>query len=50
MLASSGKTGAASRSRVLPWEGISGLITDKGAHDPVVEQLTARGIDVLATG
>ncbi|MEU2653705.1 DeoR/GlpR family DNA-binding transcription regulator [Streptomyces sp. NPDC007325] len=47
VLASSEKIGAASRFRVLPWEGISGVITDKGPHDPVIEELTARGVDVL---
>ncbi|MGC0387605.1 DeoR/GlpR family DNA-binding transcription regulator [Streptomyces sp. SAI-129] len=47
VLASSEKIGTASRYRVLPWEEISGLITDKTPHDPVVEQLTENGVDVL---
>ncbi|MFB7368308.1 DeoR/GlpR family DNA-binding transcription regulator [Streptomyces sp. NPDC056222] len=48
VLASSEKIGTASRFRVLPWEEINGLITDAAPHDPVIEQLTARGIEVLA--
>ncbi|MET9595484.1 DeoR/GlpR family DNA-binding transcription regulator [Streptomyces sp. NPDC006516] len=48
VLASSEKIGAASRFRVLPWEGISGLVTDATAHHPVIEQLTARGVEILA--
>ncbi|WP_042395239.1 DeoR/GlpR family DNA-binding transcription regulator [Streptacidiphilus carbonis] len=48
VLASSEKIGTASRFTVLPWEGISGLITDAAPHDPVVEQLRARGVEVLA--
>ncbi|MGW0034456.1 DeoR/GlpR family DNA-binding transcription regulator [Streptomyces sp. NPDC003314] len=47
VLASSEKIGTASRYRVLPWEEISGLITDAGPHDPVVEQLAANGVDLL---
>jgi DeoR/GlpR family transcriptional regulator of sugar metabolism len=47
ILASSEKIGAASRFRVLPWEEISGLITDADPRHHVVEQLTARGVDVL---
>ncbi|MFC8224626.1 DeoR/GlpR family DNA-binding transcription regulator [Streptomyces sp. NPDC057287] len=50
VLASSEKIGTASRFRVLPWEEISGLITDAGPHDPVIEQLTARGVEVLVAG
>ncbi|MFE5482292.1 DeoR/GlpR family DNA-binding transcription regulator [Streptomyces sp. NPDC056527] len=48
VLASSEKLGTASRFRVLPWEEIDGLITDAALHDPVIEQLTVRGIEVLA--
>ncbi|MFJ9680318.1 DeoR/GlpR family DNA-binding transcription regulator [Streptomyces sp. NPDC101194] len=48
ILASSEKIGAASRFRVLPWEDIAGLITDVDPRHPVVEQLTARGVEVLA--
>jgi DeoR/GlpR family transcriptional regulator of sugar metabolism len=47
VLASSEKIGTASRLRVLPWEEISGLITDEAPRDPVVEQLRTRGIDVM---
>ncbi|MFD5870512.1 DeoR/GlpR family DNA-binding transcription regulator [Streptomyces sp. NPDC060322] len=50
VLASSEKIGTASRFRVLPWEEISGLITDAGPHDPVIEQLTERGVEILAAG
>ena len=48
VLASSEKIGTASRYRVLPWEEVSGLITDVDPHDTVVEQLTALGVNVLA--
>jgi hypothetical protein len=47
ILASSEKIGTASRFRVLPWEEISGLITDADPRDPVVEQLKALGVEVL---
>lgn len=47
VLASSEKVGTASRFRVLPWEDISGLITDAPPHDPVIERLTASGVEVL---
>ncbi|MFK3733804.1 DeoR/GlpR family DNA-binding transcription regulator [Streptomyces sp. NPDC088090] len=50
VLASSEKIGTASRFRVLPWEVISGLITDEAPHHPVIERLTARGVDVLTAG
>ncbi|MGW7361675.1 DeoR/GlpR family DNA-binding transcription regulator [Streptomyces sp. NPDC054802] len=50
ILASSEKIGTASRFRVLPWEGITGLITDADPHDAVVEQLKALGVEVLAAG
>ncbi|KOX34643.1 MULTISPECIES: DeoR/GlpR family DNA-binding transcription regulator [Streptomyces] len=50
VLASSEKIGTASRYRVLPWEEISGLVTDEPAHNPVIEQLTAAGVDVLPAG
>ncbi|MFE7599224.1 DeoR/GlpR family DNA-binding transcription regulator [Streptomyces sp. NPDC057494] len=50
ILASSEKIGTASRYRVLPWEKVSGLITDADPHDTVVEQLTALGVAVLAAG
>ncbi|MFI2424324.1 DeoR/GlpR family DNA-binding transcription regulator [Streptomyces sp. NPDC018955] len=47
VLASSEKIGTASRFGVLPWEKISGLITDADPHDTVVEQLTALGVEIL---
>lgn len=50
ILASSEKIGTASRFRVLPWEEISGVITDADPHDAVVEQLKALGVEVLAAG
>ncbi|TDT39981.1 DeoR family transcriptional regulator [Streptomyces sp. BK208] len=49
VLASSEKIGTASRFRVLPWEDITGLITDRAPHDPVIEQLAENGVDVLRT-
>ncbi|MEW2291205.1 DeoR/GlpR family DNA-binding transcription regulator [Streptomyces sp. NPDC006743] len=48
VLASSEKIGTASPFRVLPWEGISGLITDAGPRDTVVEQLEVLGVEILA--
>ncbi|MCX4689127.1 DeoR/GlpR family DNA-binding transcription regulator [Kitasatospora purpeofusca] len=50
ILASSEKIGTASRFRVLPWEKVSGLITDADPHDAVVEQLKALGVEVLPAG
>ncbi|MET8576091.1 DeoR/GlpR family DNA-binding transcription regulator [Streptomyces sp. NPDC005012] len=50
VLASSEKIGTASRFRVLPWEEISGLVTDRSADDPVIERLTESGVDVLPAG
>ncbi|MEV0954638.1 DeoR/GlpR family DNA-binding transcription regulator [Streptomyces sp. NPDC049951] len=47
ILASSEKIGTASRFRVLPWEDISGLITDADPGHPVAEQLMARGVEIL---
>ncbi|WP_432017333.1 DeoR/GlpR family DNA-binding transcription regulator [Streptomyces hydrogenans] len=48
VLASSEKIGAASRFRVLPWEGVTGLLTDADPHHPVLRSLAARGVEVLA--
>ncbi|MFJ8128346.1 DeoR/GlpR family DNA-binding transcription regulator [Streptomyces hydrogenans] len=48
VLASSEKIGAASRFRVLPWEGVTGLLTDADPHHPVLRPLAARGVEVLA--
>ncbi|WP_042432954.1 DeoR/GlpR family DNA-binding transcription regulator [Streptacidiphilus anmyonensis] len=50
VLASSEKIGAASRFRVLPWEGISGVVTDVEPGHPVIRELTALGVTVLAAG
>ncbi|MEV7105422.1 DeoR/GlpR family DNA-binding transcription regulator [Streptomyces atroolivaceus] len=50
ILASSEKLGTASRFRVLPWEKVSGLITDAARDDPVVEQINAIGVEVLTAG
>ncbi|MFC1402182.1 MULTISPECIES: DeoR/GlpR family DNA-binding transcription regulator [Streptacidiphilus] len=50
VLASSEKIGTASRFRVLPWEKVSGLITDADPHDALVEQLAAHGVEILAAG
>ncbi|WP_405724643.1 DeoR/GlpR family DNA-binding transcription regulator [Streptomyces sp. NBC_00028] len=47
ILASSEKIGTASQYRVLPWEKVTGLITDTDSHDPVIGQLEAQGVDVL---
>ncbi|MET8981897.1 DeoR/GlpR family DNA-binding transcription regulator [Streptomyces sp. NPDC004539] len=50
VLASSEKIGTASRFRVLPWEAVSGVITDCPAEGPVLGELTARGVRVLSAG
>lgn len=47
ILASSEKVGTASRFRVLPWEEVTGLITDADPHDAAIEQLKALGVEVL---
>jgi DeoR/GlpR family transcriptional regulator of sugar metabolism len=47
ILASSEKIGTASQFRVLPWEKVSGLITDAAPQDTVIAQLKALGVDVL---
>ncbi|MFE3515405.1 DeoR/GlpR family DNA-binding transcription regulator [Streptomyces sp. NPDC059166] len=47
VLASSEKVGAASQYRVLPWQKVTGVITDADPHDAVVEQLAALGVQVL---
>ncbi|MFG2589727.1 DeoR/GlpR family DNA-binding transcription regulator [Streptomyces sp. NPDC048438] len=48
ILASSEKIGTASRFRVLPWEKVTGLITDADPRDAVVERLLSLGVDVMA--
>ncbi|MGW2092142.1 DeoR/GlpR family DNA-binding transcription regulator [Promicromonospora sukumoe] len=50
VLASSEKIGTASRFRVLPWEKVSGVITDADPRDPVVKEIRALGVEVLAAG
>ncbi|MFH9740292.1 DeoR/GlpR family DNA-binding transcription regulator [Streptomyces roseolus] len=47
VLASSEKIGTASPYRVLPWESITGLITDAAPRDATVGRLRALGVDVL---
>jgi DeoR/GlpR family transcriptional regulator of sugar metabolism len=47
ILASSEKIGTASRFRVLPWEAISGLITDADPTHPVLDRVTALGTELL---
>ncbi|MFF9473457.1 DeoR/GlpR family DNA-binding transcription regulator [Streptomyces roseolus] len=47
VLASSEKIGTASPYRVLPWESITGLITDADPGDATVGGLRALGVDVL---
>lgn len=49
ILASSEKIGTASRFRVLPWEKVTGLITDADPHAPVIEQLKTLGATILPT-
>jgi DeoR/GlpR family transcriptional regulator of sugar metabolism len=48
ILASSEKIGTASRFRVLPWEEISGLVTDADPGHPVLARLAAQGVEILA--
>ncbi|MFJ2176171.1 DeoR/GlpR family DNA-binding transcription regulator [Streptomyces sp. NPDC087851] len=47
ILASSEKIGTASQFRVLPWEKVSGLITDADPDDTAIRRLKALGVDVL---
>ncbi|AKZ53184.1 putative DeoR-family transcriptional regulator [Streptomyces ambofaciens ATCC 23877] len=47
ILASCEKIGTASPYRVLPWEKITGLITDADPHDTVVGRLRALGVKTL---
>ncbi|MFF0392597.1 DeoR/GlpR family DNA-binding transcription regulator [Kitasatospora sp. NPDC004615] len=48
ILASAEKIGAASPFRVLPWDRITGLITDATPTHPALERLTADGVEILA--
>ncbi|MGW9438054.1 DeoR/GlpR family DNA-binding transcription regulator [Streptomyces sp. NPDC055607] len=50
VLASSEKIGTASQFRVLPWERVTGLITDADPDDETVERLKANGTEVLLAG
>lgn len=54
VLASAEKIGTVPRFRVLPWEKVSGLITDADthahAHGTVLEQLGALGVEILPAG
>ncbi|MFG2696157.1 DeoR/GlpR family DNA-binding transcription regulator [Kitasatospora sp. NPDC048407] len=47
ILASAEKIGAASPFRVLPWDRITGLITDAPPTHPALERLTADGVEIL---
>ncbi|MFE5398604.1 DeoR/GlpR family DNA-binding transcription regulator [Streptomyces sp. NPDC056568] len=47
ILASREKIGTASPYRVLPWEKITGLITDADPRDPALEQLATLGVQLL---
>ncbi|MFF8809101.1 DeoR/GlpR family DNA-binding transcription regulator [Streptomyces omiyaensis] len=50
VLASSEKIGTASPYRVLPWDAVTGLITDADPHAPPVRSLRALGVNVLTAG
>ncbi|MFI5530193.1 DeoR/GlpR family DNA-binding transcription regulator [Kitasatospora sp. NPDC051853] len=50
VLASSEKLGTASPYRVLPWEKVTGVITDADRGHTVVAELTALGVEVLTAG
>ncbi|MFI0896601.1 DeoR/GlpR family DNA-binding transcription regulator [Streptomyces sp. NPDC020983] len=50
VLASREKIGTASPYRVLPWEDVSGLITDAGPHDRVTGRLASLGVPILHAG
>ncbi|MFD6445379.1 DeoR/GlpR family DNA-binding transcription regulator [Promicromonospora sp. NPDC060204] len=50
VLASSEKIGTASRFRVLPWDRVTGVITDADPHDAVVRQVQELGVEVLTAG
>ncbi|MEV4425210.1 DeoR/GlpR family DNA-binding transcription regulator [Streptomyces sp. R-07] len=49
VLASSEKLGTASRFRVLPWEEITGLITDAAPDAPLLDQLRTHDIEILTS-
>ncbi|MFF9144782.1 DeoR/GlpR family DNA-binding transcription regulator [Streptomyces sp. NPDC014861] len=49
VLASSEKIGAASRFRVLPWDDVTGVITDAGPDDAVVARLRELGPEILTS-
>jgi DeoR/GlpR family transcriptional regulator of sugar metabolism len=48
VLASREKIGAASAYAVLPLADVAGLVTDAGDDDPVIRQLRAQGVELLA--
>ncbi|MEU9129581.1 DeoR/GlpR family DNA-binding transcription regulator [Kitasatospora sp. NPDC048540] len=50
ILASSEKIGTASQFRALPWAKVGGVITDADPRDPVIGQLEALGVEILAAG
>ncbi|WP_353814899.1 DeoR/GlpR family DNA-binding transcription regulator [Agromyces sp. SYSU T00266] len=50
VLASEEKVGAASRYRVLPIEGVAGIVTDADADDPTMRDLAAAGIRLIHAG
>ncbi|MFF4769255.1 DeoR/GlpR family DNA-binding transcription regulator [Streptomyces sp. NPDC001255] len=50
ILASSEKIGTASRFRVLPWQKITGLVTDAAPDDPVLARLVCLGVEILRAG
>ncbi|NJA56769.1 DeoR/GlpR family DNA-binding transcription regulator [Streptomyces sp. NEAU-H3] len=50
VLASSEKIGTASRFRVLPWQKITGLVTDAAPDDPVLARLVCLGVEILRAG
>jgi DeoR/GlpR family transcriptional regulator of sugar metabolism len=49
VLASVEKMGAASRYRVLPANGVSGIVTDSPASSPILVELARQGVSVLHT-
>jgi len=47
VLASAEKVGAASRYAVLPWDEVSGVVTDVDAGDHTIAELVQGGVEVL---
>ncbi|WP_406031362.1 DeoR/GlpR family DNA-binding transcription regulator [Nocardioides sp. NBC_00163] len=50
VLASSEKIGTASPYRVLPWDQVTGIITDADQTDDVIKQLSALDVEILHAG